>query len=242
MAIYEALKESIRFIESNLEKNIGVKDVADVVSYSQFYLSREFSRVTHISIYDYIIRRKICESYRYLIATQSKIVDVAFKYGFNSHEVYSRAFKKVFGMNPSQIRVDDYLAYYDAIDDHYFDFLYHLNWELVDEGVTSCYFDGIPTRALEYRNALIVLSKDHTYEQFRLQGNLVAVKDTHLVYELKDMVHRIRVYSTNTDFAYRFFVDNYLDRNDLTSNYILLKKENKYIDIIVPTLNPRSSH
>lgn len=239
MAIYESLKESIRFIESNLEKNIGVQDVADAVSYSQFYLSREFSKVAHISIYDYIIKRKICESYKYLLTTHSKIVEVAFKYGFNSHEVYTRAFKKVFGMNPSQVKDNRYLAYYEAIDDDYFDFLYHLRWEIMNENIDVCYFDGVPTKQMAHNTVLIVLSKDYNYDRYMLEGDLVSVKDSCLLYELNDLVHKIRVYSKNINFAYRFFSDNYFEKNDLTSNYLLIKNEKGYIDIMAPTSNPR---
>ena len=127
------MEKSIAFIEANLQDNIGVLDVANHVSYSQFYFSREFSKHTHISIYDYILRRKISESYKYLFANSSKIVDLAFRYGFQSHEVYTRAFRKVFGENPSEVAVYKPFAIYEPINGRYLEFLSGLKIERIDE-------------------------------------------------------------------------------------------------------------
>ena len=129
MTLIESVAKGIAFVEANLQSSIGVADVARAVSYSQFYFSREFSRYTHTSIYDYILRRKISEAYKCLFEASQKIVDLAFGYGFQSHEVFTRAFRKMFGENPSETRDYKPLAVYEAIDREYLDFLYGLKAE-----------------------------------------------------------------------------------------------------------------
>lgn len=237
MSIYESVKESIDFIENNLENDIGVVDVANAVAYSQFYFSREFSKLTYISIYDYIMRRKISESYKYLLKTNSKIIDVAYKYGFNSHEVYTRAFKKMFGANPSEIEFGKHLALFERIDEKYLEFLNCLKIEIVDKDFTNCYFDGIPT--MQFNNEghfLILLSNNSSLSiKYILNGSTKLKKDKFLSYELKNLRHKIRIHENDISFAFRFFTNNYYDVDETGSNFILIKNEKEYIDIIIPT-------
>ncbi len=236
MTIYESVKDSIKFIESNLENDIGVLDVADAVSYSQFYFSRRFSELTHMSIYDYIMRRKLSESYKYLLRTNSKIIDVAYKYGFKSHEVYSRAFKKAFGINLSEIKGDKPLALFESIDDKYLTFLNCLKIEKINGNIPNCYFEGIPTEEIvNDKDLLILLSKDNFHKkQFILKGNIKLMEDSFLSHELRNLKHKIRFFNNNAKFALRYFIDNYYYIDEIRSNYILIRNGKELIDIIIP--------
>ncbi len=59
--------KAIRYIEDNLRGDIGVADVANAVHYSQFYFSRLFSQCVRVSVYDYILKRKLTESRKALL-------------------------------------------------------------------------------------------------------------------------------------------------------------------------------
>jgi len=104
MSNISAMIQAIDFIESNLKQGIGVADVADAVSYSLYHFSRMFNRVIHHTPYDYLMRRRLSESARELVDTDKKIIEVAFDYRFNAPETYSRAFKRMFGVQPHQWR------------------------------------------------------------------------------------------------------------------------------------------
>ena len=236
MSIYESVKESIAFIESNLENDIGVLDVANAVSYSQFYFSRAFSKLTYISIYDYIVRRKISESYKYLLKTNSKIIDVAYKYGFKSHGVYTRAFKKVFGTNPSEIEEDRCLALFERIDEGYLAFLNGLKVDIMNQAVARCYFEGMPAEQTDHDNALLIVLSNHNFLHinYLLAGSIKHRKDPFLSYKLKNLKHTIRIHSNDMKSAFRFFTDYYYDNDEIGSNYILIKKEKAFIDILIP--------
>lgn len=236
MAIYESVKKSIAFIEANLQNDIGVWDVANSVSYSQFYFSREFSRYAHISIYDYILKRKISESYKYLFRTGSKIVDLAFQYGFQSHEVYTRAFRKIFGENPSEAAIYKALAIYEPIDEHYLDFLYGLKIEKFDKAITGCFFEVDSVAKLDAGSSFLVLLSRENLLNYKsiFQGSLECEENKLLSFKLSNLKHKIRIYHSDTKHSFRYFIDNFYDVNEMCSNFILINKENDCIDVFVP--------
>lgn len=235
MTINESVMKSIAFIEANLQNDIGVFDVANSVSYSQFYFSREFSKHTHISIYDYILRRKICESYKYLFNKGSKIVDLAFRYGFKSHEVYTRAFRKVFGENPSEATIYKPLAIFEPIDEYYLNFLHGLKVEIIDKVITECFFEVNSAAESDGSSFLVLLSKENLFNYNRIfQGNTGYNENNYLSFRLGKLKHKIRIYHTDTKLSFRYFTDYFYDINEMSSNFILIKREKNYIDIAVP--------
>lgn len=236
----DAVLRGIGFIEQNLHRDIGVCDVANAVSYSQFYFSREFSRAAHISVYDYILRRKISESYKDLFGGQEKIVDLAFRYGFGSHEVYTRAFKKMFGQNPSEVSVFRPLAVYEAVDGHYLDFLDELRVEVFDNPVGDCWFEvnGVSDLSEPDSSFLVGLSKDNSYEcSCIFRGEPQVQKKASLAFKLAGMNRKTRIYSDNARFSFRYFLDSFYEPDEMAGNYILLHKENGSIDILVPQVD-----
>jgi AraC family transcriptional regulator len=104
MSNIPAMTKAVKFIEDNLKEDIAVADIAAAVSYSLYHFCRMFNRVIHHTPYDYLIRRRLSESARELVETDKKIIEIAFDYQFNSPETYSRAFKRMFGVQPYQWR------------------------------------------------------------------------------------------------------------------------------------------
>jgi AraC family transcriptional regulator len=97
-----AICSALDFVERNLTEEITIADMAAAAAYSLYHFSRTFNRVVHHTPYDYLIRRRVSESARELHATDRKIIDVALEYQFNNPETYSRAFKRVLGVQPRQ--------------------------------------------------------------------------------------------------------------------------------------------
>lgn len=98
----EAMIQAVDFIETHLQETIQVADIADAVSYSLYHFCRTFNSLIHHTPYDYLIRRRLSESARELAITDKKIIDIAFEYRFNNPETFSRAFKRMFGVQPNQ--------------------------------------------------------------------------------------------------------------------------------------------
>jgi AraC family transcriptional regulator len=97
-----AICRALDFVEDNLREEIAVADMADAAGYSLYHFCRTFNSLIHHTPYDYLMRRRLSESARELVEADKRIIDIAFDYRFNSPETYSRAFKRMFGTQPSQ--------------------------------------------------------------------------------------------------------------------------------------------
>ncbi len=107
MSNIQTMYDAVEFIEHNLKEEISVADMADAVSYSLYHFCRTFNKVVHHTPYDYLMRRRLTESALELRETDRRIIDIAFDYCFNNPETYSRAFKRMFGTQPSQWKKRD---------------------------------------------------------------------------------------------------------------------------------------
>ena len=104
MSNIDTMYAAVEFIETHLKGPIRVADMAESVSYSLYHFCRTFNAVVRHTPYDYLMRRRLSESARELVQSDRKIIDIACDYEFNNPETYSRAFRRMFGMQPSQWR------------------------------------------------------------------------------------------------------------------------------------------
>ncbi len=100
----EAIHQTIAFIESHLQEDISVADMAESAGYSVFHFIRLFNQVVHHTPYDYLMRRRLTESAVAMVSQDQRIIDVAQDFCFNNQETYSRMFRKMFKITPSQYR------------------------------------------------------------------------------------------------------------------------------------------
>lgn len=100
----QIINESLVYIENNLTRKITIEEIANYVGYSKFYFSRIFKAEMSISVMEYVKERKIiCASQA--ILRGKKILDVAIKYGWESHGGFIKAFKSYYGFSPSLLYV-----------------------------------------------------------------------------------------------------------------------------------------
>jgi AraC family transcriptional regulator len=100
----EVILKSIRFIESNLKNDINVFEVSREVCYSLYHFIRLFQSITGFSPKNYIQQRRLSEAALELRNTNKKITDIGYDYQFGSPEAFSRAFRKQFKINPTEVR------------------------------------------------------------------------------------------------------------------------------------------
>ena len=109
MSHLTAISRALDFVEDNLKREITVADMANAAGYSLYHFSRTFNSVVHHTPYDYLMRRRLSESARDLVETDGRIIDIAFDFGFNSPETFSRAFKRMFDVQPHQWRKREWI-------------------------------------------------------------------------------------------------------------------------------------
>lgn len=100
----EAIFKTIQFIDANLQSIITIEDMAKQGYYSRYHFIRLFQSLTGISPKQYLLQRRLTESLYQLHHSSKKIACIAYDYQFNSHEVFTRAFRRYFGITPSQSR------------------------------------------------------------------------------------------------------------------------------------------
>jgi len=91
-------------IDNRITERITLQELAGKSGYSTFHLNRLFSGVTGITLMAYVTRRKLRYAL-YDLSCGEKIIDVALKYGFETHAGFTKAFKKCFGYPPSLYRI-----------------------------------------------------------------------------------------------------------------------------------------
>jgi len=100
----ESIQKAINYIEAHLQETITMEQIAQEVNVSVFHFQRTFSILTDMSIADYIRRRRLTLAAQELINTDIKIIDLAYKYGYDSPEAFTKAFRKQHHVTPSDAR------------------------------------------------------------------------------------------------------------------------------------------
>lgn len=88
------------FIEENLDQVISMQDLARISGYSPWYSAKMFKSYTGKTPFEYIRMLRMTEAAKRLKDGRQKIIDVAFDFYFDSHEGFTRAFSKQFGISP----------------------------------------------------------------------------------------------------------------------------------------------
>jgi AraC family transcriptional regulator len=97
---------AIWYIESNLQSDLSLTQVADMANVSTFHLTRAFANRSGFSVMRYVWKRRLSNAARNLFGGKRSVLDVALDAQYNSHEAFSRAFKSEFGIAPSRVKSD----------------------------------------------------------------------------------------------------------------------------------------
>lgn len=104
---FEYLNEMVKYIEDNLTENIEYKKLAKIVGISEYNLQRIFTFLTNMSLSEYIRKRRLSKAFEELKNTDIKVIDLAVKYRYDSAISFTRAFKKMFQITPSECKGRD---------------------------------------------------------------------------------------------------------------------------------------
>jgi AraC family transcriptional regulator len=95
----------LEYVEAQPERDASVDELSAVAAFSKFHFHRQFSRFLGMGVASYVqLVRFRRASYRLAFRPEQRIIDIALESGYESHEAFSRAFKKVIGQTPSAFR------------------------------------------------------------------------------------------------------------------------------------------
>lgn len=94
----------LKHIEANPEEDLSVEAMSGIAAFSKYHFHRQFTALMGISVFKYVhLVRLRRASYR-LAFRDARIIEIALASGYESHEAFSRAFKKTVGQTPSEFR------------------------------------------------------------------------------------------------------------------------------------------
>ncbi|EGO8509720.1 AraC family transcriptional regulator [Enterococcus faecalis] len=96
------LNQAMDYIEEHLTEEVSFDELAKKTGISVYHFKRTFSFIAGMSLAEYIKKRRLAEVNLALLAGE-KVTDVAFKYGYQSIEGFSRAFRDWSGQAPSEV-------------------------------------------------------------------------------------------------------------------------------------------
>ena len=93
----------LQYIEDNADKVITVEDLVSLSAYSFYHFCHAFSSYTGVPVATYLRRRRMARAARGLLEGR-KTAEVAAANGFDTSSGFAKAFRKHYGMSPSEYR------------------------------------------------------------------------------------------------------------------------------------------
>lgn len=96
------LNQVVEYIEEHLTEDLSLESIADFAGVSDYHFRTVFFHLAGMTLNEYVKNRKLSEANKDLLSGE-KVTDVAFKYGYQSVDGFTRAFKKWSGFLPSDV-------------------------------------------------------------------------------------------------------------------------------------------
>ncbi|MDF2521423.1 MAG: hypothetical protein K0R84_2051 [Clostridia bacterium] len=97
-------QKAIEFIRKNLDGNLSLEAISSEIDVSLYELSRQFKRETGQNITEYINIQRVNEAIYIMQNPNISITDAAYMVGFNDLAYFTKVFKKLKGITPSEYR------------------------------------------------------------------------------------------------------------------------------------------
>lgn len=101
---FDYMNRMVQYIENNLDREIDFDQLSKITHTNLFILERIFLFLTDMTITEYIRKRRLSRAFEEIRNTDSKIIDIAFKYQYNFVSSFNRAFKQLFRITPTECR------------------------------------------------------------------------------------------------------------------------------------------
>ena len=96
--------QTMDYLEQHLTEEVDMKRFQQLSGYSYPLFSRLFSILADMTLAEYLRNRRLSEAVTDLREGSGKVIDIALKYGYDSADAFSAAFKKFHGATPSEVR------------------------------------------------------------------------------------------------------------------------------------------
>lgn len=116
MNYHQRLEKVIDFIGHHLNEELSLESLSDISRISKFHFHRLFTALTGLSLHQYIRWLRLKRAAHQLILNKEQsVINIAMNAGFESHEAFSRAFKRACGMSPIQYRRNSSWGHWETV-------------------------------------------------------------------------------------------------------------------------------
>src|ERR1700748_607590 len=98
------LRRVVEFMHANMDRQIGLKDLADCAALSLSHFSLQFRASTTQSPHQYMLRLRIERSKELLTDSRLSVLDVGLEVGFRNQQHFATVFRNSVGVPPSVYR------------------------------------------------------------------------------------------------------------------------------------------
>lgn len=105
MDFLSRMTRAVDYIEEHIAEDMDMNEIAKIVYCSPYQFGRVFSYVVGVSLSEYIRRRRLSLAAIELQAGNTKVIDVAMKYGYESPDAFARAFGNMHGFAPREASI-----------------------------------------------------------------------------------------------------------------------------------------
>jgi AraC family transcriptional regulator len=98
------LRRVVEFMRANMDKQIGLKDLAGCAGLSLSHFSFQFRASTNQSPHQYILRLRVERSKELLTDSRLSVLDVGLEVGFRNQQHFATVFRNSVGVPPSVYR------------------------------------------------------------------------------------------------------------------------------------------
>ncbi|ATW27880.1 PocR ligand-binding domain-containing protein [Candidatus Formimonas warabiya] len=100
----QVIQQSLAYIQNNYHLDLRLEKVAQAVYLSPYYLSHIFKEETGCTILEYLTKIRIERAKKLLSDQKNSVKEVAQKVGYNNPSYFSKIFRSLEGLTPSEFR------------------------------------------------------------------------------------------------------------------------------------------
>jgi AraC family transcriptional regulator len=104
MKYTDLIQPSIDYINQHLMEDLDLERVASQSGYSLASFYRYFSTITGFTLKEFIRNKRLAWAAHQLVTTRRRTLEIAVDCGFNSQEVFTRAFFSLYSVTPGEYR------------------------------------------------------------------------------------------------------------------------------------------
>lgn len=98
-----AMNKAVEYLEVNITEKLDIEEVATIALSSPFHFQRMYHMLTGVTVAEYVRRRRLTLAAQDILSGE-KIIDVAYKYRYETPEAFTKAFGKMHGISPTAAR------------------------------------------------------------------------------------------------------------------------------------------